>query len=490
MDAEHKINLQLGLFSFLMILGILGNVLVIYVYSRAKNRKRFLKFERMILILAVVDLLASTINPAFYIYQIKTNYKSWHFGYAGCKVIPALGPIFSSISLGLILLMAIDRDRAVCTPFKKQFSLSTLYKAIAVTIFLSIGINVPYMYFLDVHEGGKRCLIGRKGALLYIKSLVSINIISDTCFFLIFSVTTVRVCLKLAYKTQLTYPRSREFRARETRRILKMIVSMGVCFIALIFPRDIFITTTYMSYLHPPPIKVKNYFMVNAILKVIHTSNSVVNVFLYSVFNRRFRRDALHLFMQFKYIRQLSGYTSEDSSYYSDDGASSRRFSSRKQSDMNQSKRLQVLRSISVFKTEVSSINSSIQPSLQTSPDMTKRSNGTHTPQYVANAPGTPYIGVSHLEDGEKEKVVRIATPPTVAEKRPKHETTITQTIDHLNIMEDPTPKCSISPRDLNNPIFGDVEIDHIKEDDENDDDRFDEMIMSASLINEQSPML
>ena len=127
MDKDDRMSFQIILFSILMITGIIGNSLVIYVYTKAKNRKHFLKFERMILILAIVDLIASTVNPSVYIYQIKVDYRQWHFGYIGCKLISAVGPIFSSISLGLILLMAIDRDRAVCTVSYTHLTLPTIY---------------------------------------------------------------------------------------------------------------------------------------------------------------------------------------------------------------------------------------------------------------------------------------------------------------------------------------------------------------------------
>ena len=486
MDKDERMSFQIVLFSILMVTGIIGNSLVIYVYTKAKNRKRFLKFERMILILAIVDLIASTLNPAFYIYQIKVDYRQWHFGYLGCKIIPAVGPIFSSISLGLILLMAIDRDRAVCTPFKQQFSLSLLYKAIAVTVILAIVVNVPYMHYLGlIGPTSSSCLVDRiRSGISYPRAFVTVTIISDLFFLSIFLVTTIRVCYKLMYKsTDLTYPKTREFRERETKRILKMIVCMGVFFIVLIFPRDIFLTILYLTFLHPPYLRVENAFMVNAVLKVLYTSNSVVNVFMYSVLNRRFRRDLFSVFMQYQWIRQISGYTSEDSSYYSEDG-STRRFSSRKQSNMIQSKRQQVLHSISVFKTEVCSMPSSLQPSLQTSPVMKPK-------VYVGD---NEYLHV--LDEDKKEG---ITTPTAVHMINKPHisddgdgEDTINQTINTLNILSGTTPHSvvdmtvdgrSSTAKDFHNPIFGEIKLVQVSSTNGDDNNEINGM-------NERSPML
>ena len=451
MDKDERMSFRIILFSILMVTGIVGNSLVIYVYTKAKNRKRFLKFERVIIILAIVDLIASTVNPAFYIYRIKVDYNQWHFGYLGCKIIPAVGSIFSSISLGLILLIAIDRDRAVCTPFKQQFSLSLLYKAIAVTVILAIVVNVPYMLNLGlIGSTVSSCLVDHVQSGISIpRAFVTVTIISDLFFLSIFLVTTIRVCYKLMYKSaDLTYPKTREFRERETKRILKMIVCMGVFFIVLIFPRDIFLTILYLTFLHPPCLRV-----INAALEVLYTSNSVVNVFLYSVLNRRFRRDLFSIFIQYQWIRQISGYTSEDSSYYSEDG-STRRFSSRKQSfNQIQSKR-QVLHSISVFKTEVCSMPSSLQPSLQASPVM--KLVGDNEYLHVLDEEGitTPttvhMINKPHSSDDEDE------------------EDTINKTINTLNILSDTTRHSvvditadsrSSTAKDFHNPLFGEIKL-------------------------------
>lgn len=476
MDKDDRMSLQIILFSILMITGVIGNSLVIYVYTKAKNRKRFLKFERMILILAIVDLIASTVNPSVYIYQIKVDYNEWHFGYIGCKLISAVGPIFSSISLGLILLMAIDRDRAVCTPFKRQLSLSLLYKAIALTVVLAVAVNTPYMHYLALirnpNTGSLSCLVDRvRYGISYPRAFVTVTIISDFFFLSIFVVTTVRVCYKLMYKTaNLTYPKTREFRERETKRILKMIVCMGVFFIVLIFPRDIFLTILYLKILHPPYLKVENIFMINAVLKVLYTSNSVVNVFMYSVLNRRFRRDLLSIFMKYHWIRQISGYTSDDSSYHSEDG-STRRLSSRKQSNMTQSKRQQVLNSISIFKTEICSMPPSLQPSLQTSPVM-KAKTCVGDNEYLHVLDEDKKVGIT------TPTAVHMMTKPNCSDDVNEEEDTINQTINTLNILSGTTPHSVVditdgrlsTAKDFHNPLFGEIKLVQISTNEENNE--------------------
>lgn len=109
------------LFTIVLISGVIGNCLVIIVYS-GKRCKRFVKFEKLMLLLGVFDLIASVTNPLLNIYQMVNNYQRWDFGSVGCKIFYGIAPMSSTVSLGILLIMSIDRDRAVTTPFKNQFT--------------------------------------------------------------------------------------------------------------------------------------------------------------------------------------------------------------------------------------------------------------------------------------------------------------------------------------------------------------------------------
>lgn len=57
-----------ALFSFIFVFGVLGNSLTIYVYHVAFKRK-LVKYEILILILNIVDLISSVVNPILFIYM-------------------------------------------------------------------------------------------------------------------------------------------------------------------------------------------------------------------------------------------------------------------------------------------------------------------------------------------------------------------------------------------------------------------------------------
>jgi len=285
-------------FSAILVLGSVGNLLVIYVYGTSSKR-RFMKFERLMLMLGIIDFTASITNPGYYIYRI-ANKSVWDLGGFMCKVVPSLGPFFTSISLGILLIMAIDRDRAVVTPFKKQFTLRLIYKGVAATVALCLFVTVPYIVHLKFSKQNNisHCEVNTNKS--YDAIVVCIFLISDLLFLVIFGVTTTRIFLKLNTKDIINCPRMREYRAKETKRILRIIIAMGVAFVVCVFPRDLLLVSYSLGNLD-----YKLAYSIYLVLKVLHTANSCVNFILYSVLNRKFRREILRLLLRNEKFKKI-----------------------------------------------------------------------------------------------------------------------------------------------------------------------------------------
>ena len=75
-------------------------------------------------------------------------------------------------------------------------------------------------------------------------------------------------------------------RVNNKRKAFKMTVLMTTIFIVLVYPRDIFHMIYMMDYLVPTPA----IRYINIIFKIMASSNSIANVFIYSRMHNRFRR--------------------------------------------------------------------------------------------------------------------------------------------------------------------------------------------------------
>ena len=65
--------------------------------------------ELLIFNLAISDLVNSILLPCIAVYDIVTCHCTWHFGWIGCKIIPVMTSVLPDISVGILLIMAIER---------------------------------------------------------------------------------------------------------------------------------------------------------------------------------------------------------------------------------------------------------------------------------------------------------------------------------------------------------------------------------------------
>ena len=130
-------------FLFIFIIGVLGNSMVIYVFLW-KHKKRS-PMELIIVYLAVSDLVASIMNPFLYIYLNLTGFEQWHFGRFCCTLFPVLTTLSVTVSLGLILLITIERCRVIVNPFNGLFNKKHVRYMVLVVVCLSVLNELPYL---------------------------------------------------------------------------------------------------------------------------------------------------------------------------------------------------------------------------------------------------------------------------------------------------------------------------------------------------------
>ncbi|XP_066930196.1 formyl peptide receptor-related sequence 7-like [Clytia hemisphaerica] len=119
-ELETKTYVVLLGYVLIFFIGVTGNGLVLFSFRSFWRRGPVI--ELLILYLAFFNFLSSMLDPMMFGYWLVTCYKSWHLGWYGCKFVSPLCRIFTNISIGIILIMAIDRCRAIVFPFRKRLS--------------------------------------------------------------------------------------------------------------------------------------------------------------------------------------------------------------------------------------------------------------------------------------------------------------------------------------------------------------------------------
>ena len=289
------------IFAIVFCFGTIGNSLVIYVFGYT-IKKPLSKQDILVLLLGIVDLIASITNPFLFIYLTFSGYQRCMFGNVACKALILTGPIATNFSGVIIVIMAVFRDRSIVSPFKKDFQTRTLYKAVVLALILSVLFNFQYIWFLKIESDGQIKITRDQE---YTIPSIILFLVSDLLMFIICTVTTVRIFSKIKMKRKdmdvlCSDDASREIRAKRSKKAIRLIVVMEIVLILCVFPRDIFHVTYDFSRLVPPKIKETYAIQIlNACLKSLHTANSCTNVLIYSAMNNKFRKGLAHLFRCF-----------------------------------------------------------------------------------------------------------------------------------------------------------------------------------------------
>ena len=288
--------------SLVFLCGVVGNSLVIYIFGYKKKSLHSSSTERLIFYLAVIDFFASIFNPLLFLYLTITRYVKWHFGYIGCKVLPAFGPITTTASAGMLLLFAVDRYRAIVSPFQGELSPKTISIATIIIIIVSILSNVHYLYSIEVTER-YGCRVPRADNMQYGIPNCTITILRLFLFLIVFTYTHTQIFRTLQRRNRCSpfdhdLAKQREF---QSKQIIRCILIMGIVHLLLVCPRDIMYLIYNLSWLISTcGISFsKEVVLVNAFMKVLQVSNSCANVFIYSHMHLYYRKRL------FKVLRSL-----------------------------------------------------------------------------------------------------------------------------------------------------------------------------------------
>ena len=237
-------------YSFVFVIGVTGNSLVFLVFR--PSWKHGTTINLLIMYLAIFDCLASIFSPFVFSYWLLTCNQTWHFGIVGCKILPTLSRIFTDISIGVILIMAIDRCRVILMPLKEKLSRGKIHVAVSVSLFMSVVYEWYYISALYINSDGE-CVVLRASDPKFSYPLVVLTILRNATFITIFSITTVAIYSKISKSNNARLLRTNSCRRRaQSVRVVKMLVVMAVVFAVSVMPRDILHLAYTISWMAPP----------------------------------------------------------------------------------------------------------------------------------------------------------------------------------------------------------------------------------------------
>lgn len=153
MDSDYQTWLNIFLYSFVLIFGIIANSLVVIFF--AFKIKRHTTFRWFIVQLAIADCIVCIITPGLTFYLMYNN-GNWYLGPFLCKVITPIGFITVNVSAWILCAIAYERFRAIGNPLKPRYSRKHVN---LICMFMWIGsiiVALPLFLYTDVR--GSQCV--------------------------------------------------------------------------------------------------------------------------------------------------------------------------------------------------------------------------------------------------------------------------------------------------------------------------------------------
>ncbi|NXN34161.1 LPAR6 protein, partial [Nycticryphes semicollaris] len=153
LEADFQYSLFTVIYSLVFVLGLIENVLVLYLLSRRATHTSHSYVYMMNL--ALVDTLFVCVLPFKIHYHLNRN--NWIFGDMACRVTGTLYYINIYLSIAFFTCICVDRYLAVLHPFT-YIQIKVLHYVLVVVVLwvVALSVTVPLILGGPLHNGGKR----------------------------------------------------------------------------------------------------------------------------------------------------------------------------------------------------------------------------------------------------------------------------------------------------------------------------------------------
>ncbi|XP_071239716.1 delta-type opioid receptor-like isoform X2 [Salvelinus alpinus] len=279
-----------ALYSVICIVGLLGNILVMYGvvrYTKMKTATNIYIFN-----LALADALATSTLP---FQSAKYLMNTWPFGEFLCKVILAVDYYNMFTSIFTLTMMSVDRYIAVCHPVRAlDFRTSAKAKMINVCIWIlssAIGVPIMVMAVTKVTDKGEQSMC----MLQFPQPDWYWDMVTKICVFIfafVVPVLVITICyglMILRLKNVRLLSGSKE-KDRNMRRITHMVLVVVAVFIICWTPIHIFIILRTMVQINSTnPYVIASWHLCIALGYMNSSLNPLLYAFLDGNFKRCFR---------------------------------------------------------------------------------------------------------------------------------------------------------------------------------------------------------
>ncbi|XP_053332778.1 neuropeptide Y receptor Y2, like [Clarias gariepinus] len=296
-DSTKHLGVQVILilaYSTIILLGVVGNSLVIYIVYKFKTLRTVTNF--FIANLAVADLLVNTLCLPFTLAY--TLLGRWKFGRVLCFALPYAQGLAVHVSTVTLNVIALDRHRCIIHHLETRLSKDTCFLVIALTWAISAVLASPLAIFreygiVDLSPGESIEVCGEKwpgsstDGTLYSVSMLLIQYVFPLA---VISFAYIRIWSKL--RNHVT-PAGHSDSHHRRRKTTKMLVTMVVVFAVSWLPFHAFQLAIDID---SSVLVMRDFKLLYTVFHIVAMCSTFANPLLYGWMNRNYRSAFLAVF--------------------------------------------------------------------------------------------------------------------------------------------------------------------------------------------------
>eukprot|EP00111_Clytia_hemisphaerica_P016550 TCONS_00049048-protein len=275
------------------IIGIIGNILVMLV---AKHRWRTSTIsQKLIGALALSDLIFSVltfVNEVHFLWTCK-----WPLGKFMCKFLSSSTNMTSTMALGFILIISVERYFGIVHPFNEYVTKNKIFLMIGTNVLVSFIVVIPGFIIMNVK--GESCTedwADPKHSLIYSWVMFLITFLFPIMAISIFYIRMLMSLRAAQFRTKQTFDAKQQSqRKQEDTRITLILACLLISFVILVLPNRIYWILedhgVWKENLTQSQQKGVRLFSFSVYL--LHAS---INPFIYSIVDKRFRSNLMTIF--------------------------------------------------------------------------------------------------------------------------------------------------------------------------------------------------
>jgi len=311
-DYMNSVLMRVALvvaYSIIFVLGVAGNMLVVYVVARNSTMQTITNV--FIANLAVSDIMMCLLAVPFT--PISGLLHAWPFGDALCHLVPMALGVSVYVSTLTSTAIALDRYCVIVHPFLSRMRIGTCLLLIVIIWLVAITISLPLALYQHLIWKAEGQFYSCEEKWPSTESRLVFTVISNLlqyvvpCVIIIFCYSRVSVALRRRARSALATGNSsrrsdtddghadvrNRMRLRRKRRTNRMLIAMVAIFAVCWLPLNvILLSLEYDESLAASPYFLLVFFAAH----VVAMSSTVYNPFLYAWMNDNFRKEFRRVF--------------------------------------------------------------------------------------------------------------------------------------------------------------------------------------------------